>query len=328
MKTIFNTVLVSIALWAISCVAYSQEVDFKIVDGASSAEIGDRVSANISRFLNEANDAFAESRRPDLSAIAISDDAVDAFMMLWDNMPFHCGEAEIVERLLTTYDGLQVRNVPIEACTDSGEAYQELVIDMDRTGKITRINLAIKNNLYRQVMRNGSEVTDLRHRQMILDYVEQFRTAYNRKDIDFLEKVFSEDALIITGKVVKVKKGDHAAVLKDNRQIVYTQLKKREYIERLRTRVFPAAKYIRVDFSDIRVSKHPSIDGYYGVMLKQGYQSSIYSDEGYLFMIWDFRDEANPQIHVRTWQPYWMDEGKKERLDESKVFNINNFTIE
>ncbi|MBO6249194.1 MAG: hypothetical protein J6N54_10320, partial [Bacteroidales bacterium] len=129
MKNIINTVLVSVALWAISCVAYSQEVDFKIVDGASSAEIGIRVSTNISRFLDEANDAFAKKRRPDLSAIAISEDAREAFMMLWDNMPFHCGEPEIVERLLTTYDGLQVRNVPIEAFTDSGEEYQELVID-------------------------------------------------------------------------------------------------------------------------------------------------------------------------------------------------------
>ena len=88
------------------------------------------------------------------------------------------------------------------------------------------------------------------------------------------------------------------------------------------------ATYIRVQFSDISVSKHPTIDGYYGVMLRQGYESSNYSDEGYLFMLWDFRDEANPQIHVRTWQPYWLDEAHSERLDERKVFNINNFTIE
>jgi hypothetical protein len=45
-------------------------------------------------------------------------------------------------------------------------------------------------------------------------------------------------------------------------------------------------------------------------------------------MVWDFRDEANPQIHVRTWQPYWLDKQKSQKLDESKVFNINNFIIE
>ena len=80
-------------------------------------------------------------------------------------------------------------------------------------------------------------------------------------------------------------------------------------------------------FSDIKVSKHPSIDGYYGVVLRQGYESSNYSDEGYLFMIWDFRDESHPQIHVRTWQPYWLDDAKTQRLEENKVFNINSFTV-
>ena len=162
---------------------------------------------------------------------------------------------------------------------------------------------------------------------MILDYVEQFRTAYNQKDIDFLENVFSDDALIITGKVIRRKKGDRVAILKEESDVVYTQHSKQEYIQRLRTRVFPAAKYIQVTFSDIRVAKHPSIEGYYGVTLRQGYKSSVYADDGYLFMIWDFRDESHPQIHVRTWQPYWLDEARKQRLDENKVFNINSFTI-
>jgi hypothetical protein len=44
-------------------------------------------------------------------------------------------------------------------------------------------------------------------------------------------------------------------------------------------------------------------------------------------MIWDFRDESHPQIHVRTWQPYWLDEGKTQKIQDDKVFNINSFTI-
>ncbi|MBR6853830.1 MAG: hypothetical protein IKN03_00275, partial [Fibrobacter sp.] len=178
-------------------------------------------------------------------------------------------EEMIVERVLTTYSGFQVRNVPIELKADGGKTdYQELVIDMGKDGTITRINLALQSHLYRNVMQDGSEVKDLRCRQMILDYVEQFRTAYNRKDIDFLENVFSDDALIITGKAVRRKAGDKAAVLKESPDIVYTQQRKHEYIEKLRTRVFPNNKYIHVTFTDIKVSKHPSIEGYYGVLLR------------------------------------------------------------
>ena len=307
--------------------AKAQSVTFTVSDGLSNPGLKKHIENNLSALLTCFNDSYNDEADLDLSWVAINPDAKDALDMLWANMPFHCEEPEIVERVLTTYSGYQVRNVPIELKADSGTDYQELVIDLEPDGTVSRINLALQNHLYRKVMSDGSEVTDLRCRQMILDYVEQFRTAYNRKDIDFLDNVFSDDALIITGKVVKRKPGDRVAVLKETPDIVYTQQSKHEYIEKLRTRVFPHNKYIHVTFSDIKVSKHPSVDGYYGVMLRQGYESSTYSDDGYLFMIWDFRDESHPQIHVRTWQPYWLDDKKTQPLEEDKVFNINSFTI-
>ncbi len=306
----------------------AQPVTFTVSDGLSNQSLREKIEKNLSTLLTSFNDSYHDEADLDLSWVSIAPDAKDALDMLWANMPFHCEEEEIVERILTTYSGYQVRNVPIELKADGGNNdYQELVIDMEKDGTVSRVNLALQSHLYRKVISDGSEVTDLRCRQMILDYVEQFRTAYNRKDIDFLDNVFSDDALIITGKVVRRKPGDRAAVLKETPDIVYTQQRKHEYIEKLRTKVFPAAKYIQVTFTDIKVSKHPSVDGYYGVMLRQGYKSSNYSDDGYLFMIWDFRDESHPQIHVRTWQPYWLDDGKTQRLGEDKVFNINSFTI-
>lgn len=308
--------------------AQAQPVTFTVSDGLSNQSLREKIEKNLSTLLTSFNDSYHDEADLDLSWVSIAPDAKDALDMLWANMPFHCEEEEIVERILTTYSGYQVRNVPIELKADGGNNdYQELVIDMEKDGTVSRVNLALQSHLYRKVISDGSEVTDLRCRQMILDYVEQFRTAYNRKDIDFLDNVFSDDALIITGKVVRRKPGDRAAVLKETPDIVYTQQRKHEYIEKLRTKVFPAAKYIQVTFTDIKVSKHPSVDGYYGVMLRQGYKSSNYSDDGYLFMIWDFRDESHPQIHVRTWQPYWLDDGKTQRLGEDKVFNINSFTI-
>lgn len=322
-------IVVILSLLAFSIGAKAQTVSFTVSDGLADAQLKERINTNVSTLLTSFNDAFRDGADPDFTWVSISTDAAEAVLMLWHNSPFHVEEQEIVERILTTYSGYQLRNVPIEVKADNGEYdYQELVIDLDRDGTVSRVNMALQSHLYRKVISDGSEVTDLRCRQMILDYVEQFRTAYNRKDIDFLESVFSDDALIITGKVVRRKAGDRMAVLKESSEIVYTQQRKQEYIEKLRTRVFPSASYIRVTFSDIRVSRHPSIPGYYGVQLRQGYQSSNYSDEGYLFMIWDFRDQSHPQIHVRTWQPYWMDDAKTQKLSDDKVFTINNFTIQ
>ncbi len=45
------------------------------------------------------------------------------------------------------------------------------------------------------------------------------------------------------------------------------------------------------------------MDCIYGVTLRQKYSCDQYSDDGYLFLLWDFRDASMPLIHVRTWQP-------------------------
>lgn len=306
--------------------AFAQQVSFFINDGLDNIALRDKLESNLSLLLSEFNRAYdTNGGKPDMSLVSISPEAAGAIQMLWRNTPFHCDETQIVERLLQTADhGYQVRNVPVELKEPSGNtAYQELVIDMDRSGCITRINLAIGAHLWRRVMSEGTDVSDLRHRQVILDYVEQFRTAYNLKDIDFLEMIFSDDALIITGKVIKRKKGDKVTFNDD--QIVYTKYSKREYIDRLRKTVFPNTSYIKVDFSDVTVVKHPTIDGYYGVTVRQKYESSIYADDGYLFMLWDFRNENRPQIHVRTWQPYWMDEARTKTIREDQIIGINNF---
>jgi len=306
--------------------ASAQQVRFLVNDGISDQRLISAIENNLTHFLTSINVAAAAKTRPVLADIPMSADASGSFLLLWDNMPFRVEEDAIVERVLRTYGGYQVRNVPITLTQDQN-VYQELVIDLNNKGDITRVNLALPNQLYLKVIPNGAEVSDLRHRQMILDYVEQFRTSYNRKDIDFLEKVFSDDALIITGRVVKKKAGDRSVVLKDQQEIQYTRHQKKEYLDRLKNKVFPQAEYIRVHFSDIKVTRHPTLDGFYGVMLRQNYESSVYADEGYLFMIWDFRDENRPQIHVRTWQPYWMDDAHTRQLEEKKVFTINDFTL-
>lgn len=306
------------------CTVSAQQITFLVSDGVADPALKGSIERNLSIFLS----AFRQGAQPDWTGVEITEGAKMSVQLLWENTPFHCEESRIVERVLHISGGAgyKVRNIPIELETDAEDSYQELVVSLDERGFITSVNLAISDHLYQKLMSGGADVSDLRQRQMILDYVEQFRTAYNRKDLSFLEQVFSDDALIITGQVIQRKRGDRAVSL--SKEVVYREQSKKEYLERLRTRVFPNAKYIRVNFSDIEVSKHPSIKGYYGVKLCQGYESSNYSDEGYLFMIWDFRDESHPQIHVRTWQPYWLDEFKEERLPEKEVFTINDFTVE
>ena len=135
--------------------------------------------------------------------------------------------------------------------------------------------------------------------------------------MNFLDQIFSEDALIITGKVIKTVKSD---VKINNTKIKYNRQDKKTYLTNL-ANVFKQNKRINVIFDEIKVVKHSAKKGYYGVTLKQGWSSDNYSDGGYLFLLWDFTNPDAPQIHVRTWQP-------EEYINAGgEVFTVNDFKI-
>ena len=306
-------------------------VSFSISDGIDNATVKSKMERIISNILTEANAAHEEGREMNYSALGIPSSVQGALAALWDNSPFICMDNEVVEHCIETSYGYQIRNIPLllkplkRSDIDEDEDYQEAVISFDKEGNLQSFYLSISMNLYMNVIRDNKEITDLRRRQLILDYVEQFRTAYNQKDINFLQDVFSDDALIITGHVTKRKTGD-GIPLPD--KIAYKKQTKTEYISRLRT-VFGTNKQIRVTFDEIEVMRHPTNKNFYGVTLHQGYTSDRYHDDGYLFLLWDFTDEEHPQIHVRTWQPDAYDSDGKgtKRIPKDEIFSLGDFDI-
>ena len=100
---------------------------------------------------------------------------------------------------------------------------------------------------------------------------------------------------------------------------------KQQYLDRLR-RIFKANKEIEVRYSDFLIRRHPTRPGIYGVSVRQAYSSDLYSDEGYLFLLWDFSDETAPKIHVRTWQPRRIDD--QTLLPERDIIHLGSFNFE
>ena len=193
--------------------------------------------------------------------------------------------------------------------------------------RIEEARIDENNPFYREAKRVWSgklEEKDADNRRMILNYMEHFRMSYVTKDIDFLRQLFSEDALIIVGNVVQTAPESGHRYL-SSEKVRYSVRSKQEYLSRLQE-IFDNNKQIDVKFTDFTIRRHPTREGIYGVSAKQGYTSDLYSDEGYLFLLWDFRDETAPKIHVRTWQPRMLDE--QTPLPEQEIFNISSFNLE
>jgi len=175
----------------------------------------------------------------------------------------------------------------------------------------------------RKVINGKLTEIDADNRKIILNYVENLRSSYTTKDIDFLNQLFSENALIVVGNVVRTASKETGYL--SPAQVTYNVHSKQEYLSKLKL-VFKSNKSIDVRFSNFHIMRHPTMAGIYGVTLRQKYTSDRYSDDGYLFLLWDFRNEAEPKIHVRTWQPYMTD--NRTPLSEESVFSIRNFNLQ
>lgn len=305
------------------------QVELVIIDGIEDPAFKTKIENNASRFLSEVHTAFNQNRSLNLSGL-VNNDAEFSIEMLWENVHFRPEDQYVEEVLLNTNDGYQIRNIPLilrPQDSDPTDEYKEAVINFDHRGNVQSLYFSIDNIAYKQIMEEGIQLNDLARRLEILDYVERFRTSYNQKDLTFLNQVFSDDALIITGKVITPQKRmSDAAFTLSAPSVKYTNQSKKDYLNNL-SRIFRNNRYLNVNFEDVVVTQHPQNKNFYGVKVVQQWNSSNYSDEGYVFMVWDFTDSNAPVIHVRTWQPMWLDKGKTVRLQESEVFKLGDFDL-
>lgn len=152
-------------------------------------------------------------------------------------------------------------------------------------------------------------------RLALVNFLEDYQTAYALKRHDYLESIYSDDALIIVGHVVK------KTIIPDRKQFDLTEEEvrlmkydKNTYFKNLE-RTFNTQEYINIEFENTKFNKMPNAEGekadreIYGVNLLQRYRSTTYGDVGYLFLLVDLTEE-HPLIHVRAWQPDEVDVDK------------------
>lgn len=297
-------------------------VNFVFSGGIENTQLKTTMERQISNLMTAINRAETYNADINYSGIYIDNLASKSIDQMWKNVHMRTRENNIrgvclrVNSSRGTLTGYQVRSiavrmVPVVADYDEN-MNQEICIDFDRYGMITDFNLTSGINGYETILSECERLYDIDKCHQILHWMAQFRNAYCQKDIAFMENVFSEDALIITGKVVR-----RVAYSYETPNVQYIVMDKQKYMENLR-RVFKRNAYVNVQFDDIEISRHGVNPNIYGVTLVQRWNSSTYSDIGWLFVIWDFTDEFNPKILVRTWQD-------KKDFTRGQVLSLDDF---
>ncbi|MBO4754394.1 MAG: hypothetical protein J5543_07345 [Bacteroidales bacterium] len=336
MKRIVTLFLLIIPL-ALSGVR-AQTVKVKVLGGNVTAAAKENIEQEASSLLTAFNESILEDGKKlkDKLKVSFPDKVpnnkilINSIMDLWDQSPINCSVDLVEGEVLTLFGnrGFQLRDIPVNVLdADMNNSFQDMVFSFDNDGHLTEVNMQLEKHNYNNVIINGVKEEDLVRRQMILDFVEVFRTAYNRKDIGYLKQVYSDDALIITGTILRKKDRpkDDNLMLKGlgGQQYQLVVQNKKEYIAKLQ-KIFSKNNYINIKFEEVSVIQHPTHEKIYGVTLKQYWNTSTYSDVGWLFLMINFEDPMNPSIEVRTWQPNEY-EGREITRDE--VFNLDYFTV-
>lgn len=327
-RTIINRLMLGLLVFFISLSQALATTSFKITDGEVDPDVKARMETNVKALLDAFRTAADNGEKTvKLSKDNVSKTAIEEIKEIWKSSAMSCPPMNLNCRCLKTSNGYQVRGIPVDIlAADGDEARQELTINFDTEGTISNVAIAIEMNRYEELMAQKQSDLDYARRQIIVDFIENFRTAYNRKDNAMLNSVFSDKALIITGRVVKEKpNSDLTRLTLNNNRVVYIKQTKQEYLMKL-AQVFKTVKFINVKFSDIEIVEHPKFDSIYGVTLKQSWRTDRYHDEGYLFLMIDFRDSDNPLIQVRTWQPY-KDAAGNIVTQKDEVFHLGSFRI-
>lgn len=288
---------------------YAQKVNFEFSDGIEEGILKTKMEQQMSSLLSAINEANAVNADVNFSSIDITDDASASLTMTWEQVHFSIEDDDIVDHCISLpgkSGGFRIQNIgvlmnPKEESGYDGEKRREIYIDFDKTGKIVDFNFTMGMNMYTEILKKGEELGDLDRRMQIIDWCEHFAKAYCNKNMKFMQTIFSDDAIIITGKMTMQRVHTDMG-MKDQAKVKYVQQTKSQYLSNL-SRVFASNSYVNVKFEDYTVIRHGAKPNYYGVTLRQKWHTARYSDEGTVFLIWDFTNEEAPRILVRTWQP-------------------------
>lgn len=324
------------ALLFVTMPAHAVDVTLTVDEHVNRPSALAAAQSNLAAVLTEINRAQKAKEPVSVKNLRMDEFAKKSLARLWAVTPFYCDDEEVVERCWVFKNGtMMVSHIPLIITPEDENfglgTYQEAVVEFDSKGQLTDFRFALDAQTAESMERCGT-VVDKEKQMIILQYVERFRTAYNQKDLPTIEKMFSDDALIITGRVVMAKpQGDQGAQFK----VEYNKQNKQQYISNLR-RAFLRNKWIDVKFSQIGengedggcagITQSTKDKTKYGVRLHQSWKSSNYSDEGYLFLLWEFpEDGSDPIIHVRTWQPEMVG-GTKQKPDDN-ISTLGGFDL-
>lgn len=202
------------------------------------------------------------------------------------------------------------KSLPVAVKNGKHISRENIVFRFDHdSGKIKSLAYALteraENDIFREAQWSSAS------RYSLLQFMEDYQTAFALKRYDYIESIFSDDALIIVGSV---KPGARKRFFESQDfpapdKVTYKSFNKSDYMRKVK-HDFRNKSFIQLVFEDTSISKVGGTEEFLDnevlwIELKQQYTSSNYSDKGYLALQINMRRDGS-LINVRTWTPYFV----------------------
>lgn len=245
-----------------------------------------------------------QTKRYDDALSCFTPDGQDMYRRL-----VHYGNARLMGngsyQLYRYRDEVVARSIPMSFSFKQGlrkNFVEDIVFTFNTEGKIDCLSFALDTKAKQDIL--GKTIWPIQAREAIMEFLENYKTAYALERLDYLRDIFSDDCVIIIGHVAKrmerVKGTDGNVSYRNNKYVKRVRYTKEEYMRNLEN-CFRSNEFVNIRFAnnDVRKARNGQV---YGIQIKQDYYSTHYGDQGYLYLQVDLENPKQPIIMVRTWQ--------------------------
>ena len=281
--------------------------------GDAPNKVKERISRNMNSFMS----SLSNSKKSE-NSVANHSNGGNTYKLLESNTII-CDDLDSLYDCNKTKNGYEVRGLKVkQKFNDSTYIDKQLTIGISSEGEIASVSFSINDRLYDNLFSrdyvaliqnsndsiiNEAGMLALEDKKAIVDFVEQYQTSCANRDMDFLNNLFSEDAIIVTGSNI------HRYDSNTNYSkplISYTKRSKSDHLSVLQ-KTLGRKDPVDMQITDIDIKQHPMNKEIYGVTIVQQWKVGRFSDNQTLFLIIDTHSDF--RILVKQFVP------KGEHLD-------------
>jgi len=107
--------------------------------------------------------------------------------------------------IISVNDKTIVRSVPMKFCYSQSQRsfIEQVVFTFGADLKVEAISFAISDKAIGDIASRSDRFGTVEDKYQLINFMEHYKTAYCLKRLDYIEKIFADNALIIIGSVIK-----------------------------------------------------------------------------------------------------------------------------